>query len=133
MPSIYDLKLPSKNDHFKGVASTITYKKDIWNAEKSSKESFSTNFNYSSVSGVAVKPGESIVDVLMAIEYPDIYAKQKNFFSTKVRLIVSEEISAPINKYIDQEIIKQSIIHFIPPHCKHHLVTNKDSKMRLHY
>lgn len=48
-------------------------------------------------------------------------------------MIVSEEIAAPINKYIDQDVIKQSIIHFIPPHCKHHLVTNKDSKMRLHY
>jgi len=69
----------------------------------------------------------------MAIEYPAEYSSQKNFFATKVRLIVSEEIAAPINKYIDQDVIKQSIIHFIPPHCKHHLVTNKDSKMWLHY
>jgi len=57
------------------------------------------------VSGVANKPGEAIVEVLMAIEYPEIYKHIWNFFTAKVRILVSEEIAAPINKYIDQETL----------------------------
>lgn len=57
------------------------------------------------MSGVANKPGEAIVEVLMAIEYPEIYKHIWNFFTAKVRILVSEEIAAPINKYIDQETL----------------------------
>ena len=43
----------------------------------------------------------------MAIEYPEIYKYvATNFFNAKVRIVVSEEINAPINKYIDQETVK---------------------------
>jgi len=73
LPLIYDIKLPSKSDHYKGLSTTITLNRDIWNAQKGINVPFSTNFNYSSISGVANKPGESIIEVLMAIEYPAIY------------------------------------------------------------
>jgi hypothetical protein len=111
----------------------MSSKKDIWNAIKSSYESFTTNFNYSSVSGIANKAGDSVVEVLMAIEYPDVYKHQFNFFTAKAHIIVSEEIVAPIQKFIDQDISRQNYIHFIPPNCRHRVDTNKDEKMKLHY
>ena len=133
LPSIYDLRLPSKNDHFKGLSTVMSTKRSIWNAVKADYEAFATNFNYSSISGVANKAGDSVIEVLMAIEYPDVYKKQMNFFTAKAHIIVSEEIVAPLRKYIDQDEYKMSMIHFIPPNCKHKLITNKDLKMKLHY
>jgi len=101
LPAIYELKLPTKSDHFKGLSSSMTMKRDIWNAETSSNQNFTTNFNYSSISGLAHKAGDSVVEVLMAIEYPVIYKSQTNFFTAKARIVVSEEINAPVKRFID--------------------------------
>lgn len=69
----------------------------------------------------------------MAIEYPKEYRSEVNFFHIKVHVIASEEIVAPINKYIDFSKESLNMIHFLPPNCRHKVVTNKDHKMKLHY
>lgn len=49
---------------------------------------FTTSFNSSSIHANAIKAGEAIINVRMAIEYPDLYKNEKNWFDSKALLKV---------------------------------------------
>ena len=78
-PHIYTLSLPSRKDSKGGStnANLILIKGNIWNGETRAIEEFTTNFNYSSIVGVANKNGDARISVKMAIEYPKEYKYEK--------------------------------------------------------
>jgi hypothetical protein len=49
---------------------------------------FATSFNSSSIHADALKAGEAVINIKMAIEYPPLYKKDKNWFDTKTLLKV---------------------------------------------
>lgn len=78
----YDLLLPSNDDLMSTNSHFVSNRREIWNAEVGSDQMFATNFNFSSISGYARQTGSSLVSVQLAIEYPDEYRSQKNWFDT---------------------------------------------------
>ena len=81
IPHVYSLSLPSKKDSIGGgssLALSIT-KAKIWNGLTGANEEFVTNFNYSSIVGVAHKNGDARVSVKMAVEYPYENKSETNF------------------------------------------------------
>lgn len=131
---VYSLSLPSRKDSKGGGSSTnlVLHKADIWNGETKEKEEFSTNFNYSSVVGVANKNGDARVSVKMAIQYPKEYNNEKNFFHSNVRIKVTDKLTMSVPEFIEYPT-KEPHIYILPPLSKNKIVTNKDAKVKLAY
>ncbi len=131
---IYELKLPSNNDinATRSSSHLLQTKRDIRNADSGSYESFATNFNFSSIIGVANSPGDSRVDVRMAVEYPDVYKHEKNFFFTSVNVIITERNLAYVDEYIDA-VDTHTGTTTLPPLVRHKIITKFDQTRKLTY
>ena len=62
---------------------------------------FFTQFNSSTIYGLAHKPGESQVTLLLAIEYPSKYSHAKNYFTSSIMLKVNEKLSVDVPEFIN--------------------------------
>jgi len=131
---VYSLSLPSRKDSKGGGSSTnlVQLKSDIWDGEKKINEEFSTNFNYSSIVGIANKNGDAQVSVKMAIEYPKEYKNEKNYFHNSVRIKVSDKLTMEVPEFIEFPT-KEPHIYVLPPLSKNKIVTNKDANVKLAY
>lgn len=131
---VYSLSLPSKKDAIGGgnALSLSVNKVEIWNGEKGAKEDFISNFNYSSVVGVAHKNGDARVSVRMAIEYPVEYKKEKNFFFQSIKVKVTDKLTMNVPEFIEYPT-QEPHIYVLPPLARNKLVTNKDTKVTLAY
>ena len=131
---VYDLSLPSRKDS-KGGSSTanlIQSKEDLWNGETQAYEEFTTNFNFSSIVGVANKHGDARISVKMVIEYPDEYKNDKNFFHHTIRVKVTDKLTMQVPEFIEFPS-KEPHTYILPPLSKNKIVTNKDAVVKLAY
>jgi hypothetical protein len=131
---IYSLSLPSRKDS-KGGSSTsnlVLNKANIYNSADKGYTEFTTNFNYSSIVGVANKKGDAKIKVTMAIEYPEKYKNEKNFFTHTIEVKVTDKLTMNVPEFIEYPT-KEPHIYILPPSAKNKIVTNKDAKVRLAY
>ena len=131
---VYDLSLPSRKDS-KGGSSTanlVSTKTDIWNGKEGKLEEFITTFNYSSIVGVANKHGDARISVKMAIEYPDIYKNEINFFHHSIRVKITDKLTMMVPEFIEHPS-KEPHTYILPPLSKNKIVTNRDAKVKLAY
>jgi len=61
---------------------------------------FTTTFNSSSIHAKALKAGEAILSVRMAIEYPDLYRREANWFQNKALLKVQDRLAISVPEFI---------------------------------
>ncbi len=71
--------------------------------------------------------GDTNIRVEFAIQYPEIYRNERNFFDTKSNIKVSHQDTYTEDFVIDQ---KEKVGHFsiIPPMCKHWLPSSSEKK-----
>ena len=133
-PHVYSLSLPSKKDSIGGGSSLAlsVSKGSIWNGFTKQNEEFITNFNYSSIVGVAHKNGDARVSVKMAIEYPYEYNSETNFFYDTVKIKVTDKLTMSVPLFIEHPT-NEPHIYILPPLAKNKIVTNKDTKVTLAY
>lgn len=131
---VYDLSLPSRKDSKGGSSSAnlVQKKSEIWNGELKQTEDFTTNFNYSSIVGIANKNGDARISVRMAIEYPEKYKYEKNFFQHSIRVKVTDKLTMHVPEFIEYPT-KEPHIYILPPLCRNKIVTNKDANVKLAY
>jgi hypothetical protein len=131
---VYSLSLPSRKDSKGGGSSAnlMLLKSNLWNGETKALEEFTTHFNYSSIVGVANKNGDTRISVKMAIEYPEEYKYEKNFFTHNVRIKVTDKLTMEVPEFIEFPH-KEPHIYILPPLCKNKIVTNKDANVKLAY
>jgi nuclear pore complex protein Nup210 len=131
---VYDLSVPSRKDSKGGGSSAnlVQKKSDIWNGETGQIEEFATNFNYSSILGIANKNGDARITVKMAIEYPEEYKKEKNYFQHHVRVKVTDKLTMQVPEFIEYPT-KEPHLYVLPPLAKNRITTNKDTKVKLAY
>ena len=133
-PHVYTLSLPSRKDSKGGStnANLMLIKTSLWNGETKVSEEFTTNFNYSSIVGVANKYGDARISVRMVIEYPKEYKYEKNFFSDTVRIKIIDMLTMEVPEFIENPT-KEPHIYILPPLSQNKIVTNKDAKVKLAY
>jgi hypothetical protein len=66
--------------------------RQIRNSISGYDENFATTFNSSSLYAVAYKEGESLVSVQIAVEYPAVYSKERNWFQTSALVKVKGQL-----------------------------------------
>lgn len=93
---------------------------------------FSTAFNSSSIHANAVKAGEAVLNVRMAIEYPDDYRRKTNWFDTKALVKVQDRLSVAVPEFMTNSD-KSTHLYLLPPHSRSKIVTNRNAKLRLGY
>ena len=64
------------------------HSKTIRNGLDNSVQVFTTAFNSSSIHANALKAGEALINVKMAIEYPQKYSNEQNWFTAKTLIKV---------------------------------------------
>jgi hypothetical protein len=69
------------------------------------------------------------VALLLAIDYPDQYKGDKNYFSTEIMMKVNEQLQINVPEFINQPD-KQTHLYLMPPHTQSKIETNKRT-MRL--
>ena len=131
---VYSLSLPSKKDSVGGGGSLSLQvsKNNVWNGQSGQFEDFKTNFNYSSVVGVAHKNGDARIGVKMAIEYPEEYRNEQNFFTHNIRVKVTDKLTMNVPEFIEYPE-QQPHVYVLPPLAQNKIVTNKDAKVKLAY
>jgi hypothetical protein len=93
---------------------------------------FLTTFNSSTIYSVGGKQGEALVSLQLAIEYPNKYKHEKNWFYTKIIVRVSEKLIVDVPEYIHNQD-KQTSLYLMPPHAYTKIETNKKTRLRLGY
>ena len=68
----------------------------------------------------------------LAIEYPNKYKYEKNWFSTKILVRINEKLSVDVPEYIHNQ---ESSTHLflVPPSTYTKIETNKKTRLRLGY
>ena len=106
---VLQLDIPTKQD----LASThgmapnnlvMTSKYVRNNLENNDKASFFSSFNSSSIYANAAKDGDAQVNILIAIEYPDEYRHDKNWFSMSATLRIVQKLVINVPEYSQQEL-----------------------------
>lgn len=94
---VLNLDLPSKQDllGYWGLENTfVMAQKTIRDGQgNQNNKFFFTAFNSSSVYATATHEGQAIVRVQLAIEYPDDYRNEQNWFETEATVSVVEKLS----------------------------------------
>ena len=84
------LDIPTKQELANNLVMTSRY---IRNNEKNNdKIEFFTSFNSSSLYATGEQEGETLVSVLLAIEYPQKYSKEQNWFKSTVTVKVTDRL-----------------------------------------
>jgi hypothetical protein len=102
------------------------------NTRNNNNAVFSTAFNSSSIHANAVKAGEAVLNVRMAIEYPELYNSETNWFEAKALLKVQDRLTIAVPDFI-VDADKQTHLYLLPPHSLSKITTNKQSRLKLGY
>lgn len=132
-PNILGLQLPSKGESqsmLMGSSVFMASRKIRDNHENKNDAVFFSNFNSSTVYGLASKQGEAMVSLLLAIEYPDKYRNDQNYFTTRVMLKVNEMLAIEVPEFMNNPQ-KQTHLYMMPPHTYSKIETNKKTKIKL--
>jgi hypothetical protein len=108
------------------------HSKTIRNGLENALQVFSTSFNSSSIHANALKAGEALINVKMAIEYPAKYSNSQNWFTAKTLIKVQDRLEINVPNLIP-EADKQTHLYLLPPNSLSKIVTNKQTKLKLGY
>lgn len=70
------------------------------NMKRNDKAVFISQFNSSSIYFKAVKSGEAVINVKMAIEYPDLYKSEQNWFESTSFIKVQDQLAISVPEFI---------------------------------
>jgi len=123
-PDTVALNFPTKQEL--GIAgSLVSASKTVRdNARGLDDSQFFTSFNSSSIFATAKKEGEALVSVQLALEYPEEYRLEQNWFDTSATVKVTEKLSISVPEYSRAEE-QQTHLYMVPPNCKAHIKTNR--------
>lgn len=93
---------------------------------------FFSAFNSSSIYATAMKDGDALLRVQLAIEYPDLYRNERNWFDTDATIKVVEKLSINVPEYSQQDL-KQTSLYLLPPNTVSKIQTNRKTKLNLGY
>ena len=110
----------------------MTSKRIRDNLKNSNREEFFSSFNSSSIYANADREGESLVTVLLAIEYPDKYRSEQNWFKSTVTVKVTDRLTINVPQY-STNLEKETHLYMVPPHSLTKIQTNKQTKLKLGY
>jgi hypothetical protein len=65
---------------------------------------FFSAFNSSSIYATATHDGDALLRVQLAIEYPELYRNEKNWFDTDATVKVVEKLSINVPEYSQKEL-----------------------------
>ena len=63
------------------------------------RANFVSSFNSSAIYATATQEGEAILSSYLAIEYPDEYRNERNWFDTSVTIKITQKLSIKVNEY----------------------------------
>lgn len=122
------LDVPTKQElaSVHGIASnfvmTSRYIRD--NIKNKDKIEFFTSFNSSSIYADAEREGETIVSALLAIEYPEKYRREQNWFTASVTVKVADRLSINVHQY-SATGDRETHMYLVPPQSTTKIETNK--------
>lgn len=135
-PSILHLNLPHKaNVTQVAHASTalVLSNKNIRDNEHNNNNAvFISHFNSSTIYTTGGKPGEAFVTLSLAIEYPDQYKSERNWFSKTVILRIKDMLSVGIPEFMNNPD-KHTHLYLMPPNTYTKIETNRRTRLRLGY
>lgn len=102
------------------------------NAKNDNLATFYTQFNSSSIYAEGQSEGEATVQVLMAIDYPEEYKNEHNWFTGTALIKVTEKLSINVPEYSQHESLRTSLL-LLPPKTQVKLETNRQTRLRLGY
>ncbi len=73
-----------------------------------------------------------MVTLQLAIEYPDLYRNDKNWFTSNIIVRVNEKLTIEVPEFIHNPE-KQTHLYFMPPNTYSKIETNKKTRLRLGY
>jgi hypothetical protein len=91
-----------------------------------------SHFNSSTIYTTGAKQGEALVTVQLAIEYPELYKHDRNWFARSITVRVKEKLKVDIPEFINNPE-KQTHLYLMPPNAYSKIETNRRTKLRLGY
>jgi len=126
------VQIPNRSDLPSGSSTGVLHQtKKIRDATRGGIYTFHTALNSSSVYSQANGVGESEVQLDLAIEYPVTYYYEKNWFSTRITVRTTQELTVNVPQYINTH--KQTHQYLLPPHAYNKLQMNREAHLKLGY
>lgn len=132
-PNVLQLNFPSKSDSSAPLTSSLVMssKKIRDNENNNNNAVFLSQFNSSTIYTVGGKQGEAMVSLQLAIEYPDKYRNDKNWFNTNIVIRVKEKLAIDVPEFINND--KQTHLYLMPPNTYTKIETNRRTRLKLGY
>jgi hypothetical protein len=73
-----------------------------------------------------------LISLQLAIEYPDKYKFEKNWFETKILVRVNEKLTIEVPEFINKPE-KETHLYLMCPNTYSKIETNKKTRLRLGY
>lgn len=128
--NVLQLYLPHKME---GALKLVIANKKIRDNEANNDNAvFLSLFNSSTVYTTGGKPGEAFVSLQLAIEYPEQYKYEKNWFSRTITVRVRDKLKIDIPEFINKPET-QTHLYMMPPNSYSKIETNRKTKLRLGY
>ena len=124
------LDIPTKKELANNLIMTSRYIRD--NQKNNDKTEFFTSFNSSSIYATGEHEGETLVSVLLAIEYPEKYRSEQNWYKSSVTVKVTDRLTISVPQYSTYQE-KETHMYLVPPHTQTKIETNKKSRLKLGY
>ena len=124
------LDIPTKQELANSLVMTSRYIRD--NEKNNDKVEFFTSFNSSSIYAMGEHEGETLVSVLLAIEYPEKYRREQNWYKSSVTVKVTDRLMISVPQYSTAHE-KETHMYLVPPHTQTKIETNKKSRLKLGY
>ena len=68
----------------------------------------------------------------MAIEYPDVYKREQNWFETERLIKVQDRLSVAVPEFMTDSD-KTTHLYLLPPNSRSKIITNRQAQLRLGY
>jgi hypothetical protein len=93
---------------------------------------FFSTFNSSSIYATGLSEGDAQLHVQLAIEYPDLYRSDKNWFDTEATVKVSNRLQINVPEYSNQRETSTHL-YLLPPNAVSKITTNRKKRLNLGY
>ena len=91
-----------------------------------------SSFNSSSIYASGGKQGDAAINLLLAIEYPEKYRHERNWFAATITLRVKEQLKIDVPEFMNNPE-KQTHLYMMPPNTYSKIETNRRTRLRLGY
>lgn len=91
------MDIPTKQELAHNLVMTSRYIRD--NTKNNDKVEFFTSFNSSAIYATGGREGETLATVQLAIEYPEKYRKEQNWFKSSVNVKVTDRLTISVPQY----------------------------------